>query len=220
MTQVKICGITNLSDAVAALEAGADLLGFICYPKSPRYITPGQIKAILNALQPQLGGQRTVGVFVDEVMDNVRLILAQTGLHLAQLHGGETPEMVAELAGRAFKALRPTSVVTAAAEAGRFAHLGPADGPVLLLDGHHPTLYGGSGRRADWDIAAALAQQYRLLLAGGLTPDNVAQAIERVQPWGVDVSSGVEREPRRKDHAAVQAFISAAKSASPFADST
>ncbi len=230
MTLVKICGLTTLADTQAAIDAGADLLGFLCYPKSPRYLPPDRIAAILSALRPFASLRadpptsdlrpltsalrpRTVGVFVDEPFDAVQHILAETGLDLAQLHGGEPPVALERLQGRAFKALRSRSLAEAEADAEWYADLGPAGGPDLLLDAYHPQAYGGTGRRADWDIATALARQHRLLLAGGLTPANVAAAIAQVQPWGVDVSSGVESEPGRKDHAAMRAFVAAAKGA-------
>lgn len=219
MTQVKICGLTHLADAEAAVRAGADLLGFICYPPSPRYLPPEAIAAILADLRPLLAevaqrdGRcvRTVGVFVDEAPATVAHVLETTGLDLAQLHGGEPPAALVALAGRGFKALRPTHRLEAEAEAEWYAGLGPADGPDLLVDAFHPQAYGGTGRRADWEAAAALAARYRLLLAGGLTPANVAAAVACVRPWGVDVSSGVERTPGRKDHAALAAFVAAAK---------
>ncbi len=216
MTLVKICGLTTLADAQAALDAGADLLGFICYPNSPRYLPPARIAALLTALQPSLRNTqhatRTIGVFVDESLETIQRLLAETGLDLAQLHGSEPPVVLERLQGRAFKALRSRSLAEAEADAEWYADLGPADGPDLLLDGYHPHLRGGAGQRADWDIAAALARQHRLLLAGGLAPANVAAAVAHVQPWGVDVSSGVETEPGRKDHEAVRAFVLAAKS--------
>ena len=123
-----------------------------------------------------------------------------------------------QLDGRAFKALRPTRLEEAETDIQRFASLGPVAGPDLLIDAYHPHAYGGTGHRADWDIAATLAPCCRLLLAGGLNPGNVAEAIARVQPWGVDVSSGVEQEPGRKDHKAVRAFITAAKDARRMSD--
>lgn len=211
MTQVKICGITNIADAEAALAAGADLLGFICYPKSPRYVTPAQIESIVSSIRFPVSSFRTVGVFVNESAQSVAQILDASGLALAQLHGGESPEFVKQFDGRAFKALRPTDGAAAVADTDLFSSLGPPSGPDLLLDAYHPSEYGGSGRRADWTIAATLARRCRLLLAGGLTPANVAEAVARVQPWGVDVSSGVEIAPGQKDHAAVRAFIAAAK---------
>ena len=203
--------MTNLEDARVAIAAGADFLGFICYPPSPRYVTPDQIAGVLSDLRPLSSDFRAVGVFVDEPLASVQQILAQTGLDLAQLHGGESPAVLKQLDGRAFKALRPTSLAQAETDVARFASLGPGSGPDLLLDAYHPAAYGGTGQRADWDIAAALAPTCRLLLAGGLNPTNVAEAVARVQPWGVDVSSGVEIAPGRKDHAAVRAFVAKAK---------
>ncbi|MCW5857011.1 MAG: phosphoribosylanthranilate isomerase [Caldilineales bacterium] len=207
----------HLADAQAALDAGADLLGFICYPQLPRYL-PAPLSAPSSPISnpqsqsPISPTYRTNGVFVDEPLETIQRLLTETGLDLAQLHGSEPPVVLERLGGRAFKALRSRSLVEAEADAEWYADLGPADGPDLLLDGYHPQLRGGAGQRADWDIAAALARQHRLLLAGGLTPANVAEAVARVQPWGVDVSSGVETEPGRKDHEAVRAFVLAAKS--------
>ncbi|RME80387.1 MAG: phosphoribosylanthranilate isomerase, partial [Caldilineae bacterium] len=185
---VKICGITNARDAATAIHAGADMLGFICYPPSPRYVTPAQIAEILKAVAPLPERLRTVGVFVDASPDTIRDVMERSGLHLAQLHGGEPPAVLETLAGRAYKALRPTSLPEAEADVEWYAGLGPEAGPDLLVDAYHPAAYGGTGRRADWEIAAALAASCRLLLAGGLAPDNVAEAISRVRPWGVDVS--------------------------------
>jgi phosphoribosylanthranilate isomerase len=210
MTIVKICGIANLEDALVAIDAGADLLGFICYPPSPRYLPPEGIAAITSNIQHPIC---TVGVFVNESLESVRQILDQTGLDLAQIHGEESPDYVKKLGDRAFKALRPTNLSEAQADAQRFASLGPDAGPDLLVDAYHPHAYGGTGHRADWAIAANLAPSCRLLLAGGLNPGNVAEAIVQVRPWGVDVSSGVEQEPGRKDHEAVRAFVTAAKNA-------
>ncbi|NOX62345.1 MAG: phosphoribosylanthranilate isomerase [Chloroflexi bacterium] len=210
MTRVKICGITTLRDAQVALDAGADMLGFICYPKSPRYIEPERIADILSQLR-RPPDRRAVGVFVNEDAERIRRLLDFTGLDLAQLHGDEPPVTLERLEGRAFKALRPASLTEAEVEAEWCADLGPINGPDLLLDAHHPRLYGGTGQRGDWDMAAALAKRYRLLLAGGLTPANVAEAVARVRPWGVDVSSGVERSPGHKDHDALRAFIRAVK---------
>ena len=149
MTYVKICGITNLADANAALDAGADLLGFICYPQSPRYFPPDRIAKIVSSIQWSVVSGRTVGVFVNELPAMVQQILLQTGLDLAQLHGGESPAVVKQLSGRAFKALRPTSLTEAEVATEQFAHLGPQSGPDLLVDAYHSTAYGGTGQRAD-----------------------------------------------------------------------
>lgn len=217
--RVKICGLTNLDDAVVAAEAGADLLGFIFYEKSPRYVTPTQVRDIVAHLRPASPrapftdhrSPRLVGVFVNPSLEQVVGTMDYCGLDLAQLHGEETPELLAALSGRAFKALRPRDEAEATEEAERFARFGPADGPDLLVDAYHPALRGGVGQVGDWQLAAGLAGQHRLLLAGGLTPANVAQAIAQVHPWGVDVASGVEAAPGRKDHDRVHAFIAAAQ---------
>ncbi len=214
--QVKICGLTNFEDAWVAVEAGADLLGFILYPMSPRYVTPEQVGAITQAIRARRGegSPRFVGVFVDATVEQLERAMSVAGLDYAQLQGAESPDVLAALAGRAYKALRPTSVADAEETAARYAHLGTPDGPQLLIDAYDAHEYGGTGKKADWHAAAALAQRNpRLMLAGGLKPANVAQAIRTVQPWAVDVASGVEIEPGRKDHDAVRAFIAMARSA-------
>lgn len=220
MTKIKICGIKTLKDALAAIEAGADLLGFNFYPKSPRYIEPaacGEITAILREKHPAI---TLVGVFVNSPVEEIRATLQTAHLHLAQLHGDESPEMVAELAPLAFKAIRLKSDARADWEAEkRMASViqlsasksAPQSAPALLVDASVPGLYGGSGVTADWTAAAQLAKQVPLLLAGGLTPENVAEAIARVQPWGVDTASGVESAPGVKDPAKMQAFVQAAR---------
>jgi phosphoribosylanthranilate isomerase len=231
--KVKICGLTNLADARAALAGGADLLGFIFFPKSPRHVTPERVRDILAGLEAHRqvgqGGVLTVGVFVNESPQAVAQILDFCGLDLAQLHGEEPPTMLgldddpakplgedrSLLRGRAYKALRPRSPEEARDLARRYA-LSPhlrAGGhlPAFLLDAYHSQLRGGTGETGDWRLAASLAAQYPLLLAGGLTPPNVAQAVQTVRPWGVDVASGVEQSPGQKDHAALRAFITAAK---------
>jgi phosphoribosylanthranilate isomerase len=234
--KVKICGLTNLADAQAALAAGADMLGFIFFPKSPRYIAPEQVREIIRLLDrrpppamtchacpPAAGDRRlavtTVGVFVDESSAAVAHILDFCGLDLAQLHGEEPPEMVAgDLHGRSYKALRPRSLDEALDLASQYVLASSLDGagcrPALLVDAYHPHLRGGTGETGDWSLAAALAGRYPLLLAGGLCPANVAEAVRAVRPWGVDVSSGVESAPGQKDHAAVRAFVAAAKAIS------
>ena len=204
MTRVKMCGNTRLDDARQAVEAGADLLGFIFYPKSPRRISIGDARAISRLLR---GRAILVGVFVNEPIEAVESALAEAELDLAQLHGEETLATVAAFGGVAFKAMKRATVAGASAE--DYAAAGPTNPswPELLLDADHATLYGGTGQRADEGLAASLARGHRLLLAGGLTPENVAAAIAAVQPWGVDVASGVEAEPGRKDHARVTEFI-------------
>lgn len=208
MTKIKICGLTNLSDALVATKAGADLLGFILFVKSPRYVAPETVAEIVPEVRKVNPAIKTVGVFVNESIEQITIILAQTGLDYAQLHGDETPDWFTSLSGRCYKALRPADGNEAASQAATFAPLGTIDGLRWMIDAYDANAYGGTGKRANWQTAAQLAHQYPgLLLAGGLTPENVAQAIQVVQPWGVDVASGVEAEPGRKDHAKVREFV-------------
>lgn len=221
--RVKICGITNRDDAQTALAAGADYLGFNLYPKSPRYISPEKIRDLRMEIRDWESGKpisnlhsqispKFVGIFVNETAQSIADILTFTGLDYAQLHGDEAPEFLQQLAGKAFKAARPADAESARDAASHFAPLGLDDGPQLLIDAYDPAEYGGTGKKADWHVAAELAQRYpRLMLAGGLAPGNVAQAIRAVRPWGVDVASGVEVSPGCKDHDAVRVFIRAAK---------
>ncbi len=205
--KVKICGITNISDAQAAIEAGADLLGFNFYTQSSRYIAPEKAREIAVHLR-RSGEQRPllVGVFVNSPLEEVRSILEIAQIDLAQLHGDEPVNVLEQLNGRGFKALRPTSETEAEIDAEWFAPHGP-NAPVLLIDAYRKDQYGGTGHTADWSIATKLAQQYPILLAGGLTPDNVAEAIRQVRPWGVDVASGVECAPGKKDVEKMRLFV-------------
>ena len=211
MTIVKICGLTNLDDALCAVDAGAEMLGFIFYAKSPRYVTPAIVHDIVRQAKARATHIVTVGVFVNEAPKVIRAKLDASGLDLAQLSGDEPPDVLAQLVGRAYKAVRSAGNAQTFLELvpGSPAHAGM---PSLLLDADHPTLYGGSGVRAAESLAVQLARQCRLLLAGGLNPENVAAVIQQVRPWGVDVSSGVEAAPGRKDHAKVRAFLQAAHS--------
>ncbi len=211
--KIKICGITNVEDALAATQAGADFLGFIFYARSARCVTVEQAQAIMARVRRQYGPQMPdgVGVFVDAPAAEVRSTLYTAGLGYAQLHGDESSAQVSAQRGRAYKALRPRTVEEALEEAEHYAAMGPAQGPRLLLDAYHPAEYGGTGRRGDWRLATAVAQRTPgMLLAGGLTPQNVFAAINAVHPWGVDVSSGVEKGPGKKDHAKLRAFVQAA----------
>jgi len=215
MTYVKICGITHLNDALAAAEAGADMLGFIFYPPSPRSIDPAEAGAIAEAVRRTMGGRRPclVGVFVDAPPAEVRSTIAEAHLDIVQLHGEETPELVAQFGPRAMKAVRPQTLLEAeeafTAYAPTFTQ--PPERPNLLADAYHPVRAGGTGLRTDVGIARLLARRCRLMLAGGLTPENVREAIEAVAPWGVDVASGVEQRPGVKDHGRVRAFIEAVR---------
>ena len=215
MTHIKICGITNVEDACYAAEAGADMLGFVFYRKSPRYVTAEETASIAGAIRGAFGKRapRFVGVFVDEPVDRVHAIIEAARLDLAQLHGSESPAEVQELYPRAFKAVRPRNQREAQAAVAAYRDTVPDNDtyPELLVDAYHPQHPGGTGTLADQDVARWLARHTRLLLAGGLSPETVVPAIERVQPWGVDVSSGVERKRGVKDHARVRAFIEAVR---------
>ncbi|MDM8529166.1 phosphoribosylanthranilate isomerase [Anaerolineales bacterium HSG24] len=217
MIQIKICGLTNLEDAHVATEVGADLLGFIFYEPSPRYVTPDTVKQIVTELHQRESTARMVGVFVNATPETVRYTLDYCQLDLAQLHGEESPDFVAQFATQAYKALRPQSLADAETMMTPYLaieadfQLSKADRPQFLIDAYHPILYGGTGHVTDWGMAATLANRYEIMLAGSLTPDNVAEAIEQVQPWGVDVSSGVERAKGQKEHDLVRAFVRAAR---------
>ncbi len=204
-TKVKICGITNVEDAAAAVEAGADALGFVLYRKSPRYIEPALARQIIMSLPPLV---IPVGVFVDEDQQVVRDLMDSCGLALAQLHGNESAIYCKEVGRTVLKALRvkDRSTFLALAE-----FRGRAGVRGFILDAFSDEVYGGTGQVIDWQLAAEAAKVASILLAGGLTPDNVEKAIQVVQPYGVDVSSGVERAPGKKDHEKVRAFIRAAK---------
>jgi phosphoribosylanthranilate isomerase len=218
MTRVKICGVKTFSDALAAAEAGADLLGFNFYRKSPRYIEPQAVSAIADGLRAQLGAAcpTLVGVFVNEPVSAVSAALTAAGIGAAQLSGDESEAMLRELRGIAFKAIRPASAAEALDDVSYFSACFPADErlPSLLLDAYHPQLYGGTGEQATVEVALAVRERVpRMMLAGGLRPDNVAARVQAVQPWGVDTASGVEPEgtPGVKDHGKLRAFIEAAR---------
>lgn len=223
MVFVKICGLTNGADAHAAARAGADYLGFIFYPPSKRSITTAVAKSIVETLRQGERCPVLVGVFVNESAERMAAVLDEVGLDLAQLSGDEVPRLVGDAAspiyGRSYKAIKPSSVEEAEAEAEWFTAplLNPHSSivnrqPGLMIEGYHPTLHGGTGETGDWEIAARLAhQQERLMLAGGLTPDNVADAVRQVRPFAVDVASGVEAAPGQKDHDKVRRFIDHAK---------
>jgi phosphoribosylanthranilate isomerase len=239
MTHVKICGITNLDDALAAVEAGADLLGFVFFSRSPRCIDPERAGEIVATLRQRGSTPRFVGVFVDESLERMRAIAATAQLDMAQLHGNESPEMVRDLSslgvetpsykttpdqsgfpapftGRsrfiAVRALRPRDEAEAQAQVAEYRVAVNGNIPAFIVDAFDAQRFGGTGARADWDIAARIAREFPILLAGGLNVDNVTEAIRAVRPWGVDVSSGVERAPGLKDHDRVRRFIHEAKS--------
>lgn len=214
MCQVKICGLTNFDDAWAAAQAGADFLGFIFHEPSPRYVSPETAAKIVSGVRGAVSSRlpQFVGVFVNSPLEMVKQILAECGLDMAQLHGDESPEFVNQFKGRAYKALRPQSLEEAELLTTKYlSSAAYTSTPCFLLDAYHPTLYGGTGYVTDWTMAAVIAAKYPLMLAGSLTPDNVVEAIHAVNPWGVDVSSGVEAGKGKKDHHKVQEFVQVVK---------
>jgi phosphoribosylanthranilate isomerase len=200
---LKVCGITRKEDALAAARAGFDAVGMVFAP-GPRQISPETARAITGALPP---GLLAVGVFVNEEVEEVERMMRFCRLDLAQFHGEEDPALVARFGDRAIKAVRTAPDLDPEeldAYRGCFA---------ILLDAFHPTLRGGTGTLADWKAAAMIASRQRVILAGGLTPTLAARAALVVRPFGLDVSSGVERERGIKDHAKLQAFVMAARNA-------
>ena len=198
MTAVKICGITRAEDALAAAEFGADYVGFVLWSKSPRATSVDRVRTIVSTLPSTI---TPVGVFVDPSVDDVRMA-ADAGIRIAQVHSDA-----------------PTFLQGVTIPVVRAVHLAPdgisPDVPdeLVLLDAYDPVARGGTGKTIDWDGAARVARQRRVILAGGLTPTNVQQAILHVTPYAVDVASGVESRPGIKDHALIKAFIAAARSA-------
>jgi phosphoribosylanthranilate isomerase len=207
--KIKICGLTEPDDALAAVEAGASMLGFNFYEPSPRSVSPGACARIQAVLANHGAHVTTVGVFVNMAEAGIRMILDDCGLDLAQLHGDETPELLAALGDKAFKAIRPVTSEAARVLVSRYLRRDAAHAPALLVDAAHPSAYGGTGQVADWPLAASLAAEHPILLAGGLCPENVGLALAQVHPWGVDVASGVESRPGKKDRARMTAFIDA-----------
>lgn len=218
MIQVKICGLTSYEDALNAAEAGADMLGFNFYKPSPRFIAPETAQEICDKLRETLGHQCPilVGLFVNDVVGHISTVMDKVGLDFVQLSGDESDDLVRELRGIAYKAIRPMNMAQALDDVNYFSPHFPADEriPSILLDAYHPKLYGGTGEQASTEVALAVkAQVPRMMLAGGLTAENVGGRIEAIQPWGVDVASGVEVEgqPGVKDAEKVAAFVQAAK---------
>ncbi len=209
--RIKICGITTFEDALAAVDTGADMLGFNFYPKSKRYITPRVCAEIQAELRACRRSAIAVGVFVNAPYKTITKIMNKCALDLAQLHGDESPALLEALGERAFKAIRPRSVAQALAAKKDYIYREGA--PTLLVDAYHPEEYGGTGQTGNWALARELASDNPIFLAGGLHPGNVHVAIEDVRPWGVDVASGVESSPRVKDTQKMRDFVHAARPA-------
>lgn len=217
--RVKICGLQTTAHALAAATAGADLIGLNFFSGSRRFIDSATARTIVAALRAHPGPRPLiVGLFVNESGATINRVCAEVGLDLVQLSGDESPELAQAIDRPLLKTIRLDGSPAEAAwiglaRQGADSPAGPAPSPLLLVDAAVPGAYGGTGARADWGRAAALAQEIPLLLAGGLGPANVAAAIAQVRPWGVDVSSGVETDGV-KDEAKIAAFIQAAKARS------
>ena len=190
MTEIKICGITNLDDALIACDAGADALGFIFYPKSPRCVSPQRAREIISAL-PR--GIVKVGVFVNDDPERIEEIAGICGLDLLQLHGDEKPDYCRRFpASMVIKALSPRTAADLE---------GVADYPVraIIVDAFAPGLYGGTGKTSNWNLARTIGESFPPILSGGLNSGNIKDAIASVSPRAVDINSGVESSPGRKD---------------------
>ena len=203
--KIKICGITNVEDADVAVRAGADALGFVMYRKSPRWVDPAVARSIIAGLPPFV---LPVGVFVNEEAERVRALMDECGFALAQLHGDESALYCQNLSRPALKALRLKDRGTFLALA---EFQGCANVRGILIDAFSDQAYGGTGQTVDWTLAQEAARSTPIILAGGLNPANVAGAIRMVHPYGVDVSSGVEKSPGKKDQDKVRAFVEAAR---------
>jgi phosphoribosylanthranilate isomerase len=198
MTQIKICGITRIDDALCAAACGADVIGFIFHPQSPRYIAPERAKEIIAAL-PR--GMTTVGVFVNREAEEVAQTVEDCGLDLIQLHGDESPEYCRRFPSeRVIKAVFPRTPEELRA-------LDAYDVRAFLADFRDAGRYGGTGKRADWGLAARLGKTHPLILAGGLCIENIGEALAAVAPDAVDINSGCERAPGIKDHERLQRIV-------------
>jgi phosphoribosylanthranilate isomerase len=204
MVKVKICGITNWADAKKSVEEGADFLGFNFYRKSPRYVAPAAARKIIARLPK---GVTAVGVFVNEPEDNLLAAAREAGLHQLQLHGDESPKIVARLQ-REFPVVKALRVKgrSVGLQAKRFAN---AD--ALLLDAFDAEQFGGTGRTFDWNLVRNGARKRKLFLAGGLTPENIRDAMRIAKPYAVDVCSGVESRPGKKDSRKIEALMRAVR---------
>src|SRR5215213_1950611 len=208
MTLVKICGITNLDDALAAVAAGADALGFNFYNLSPRYIKPEYAREIIKHLPSSVF---PVGVFVDEELDAIRAIAREASLLALQLHGDETPEYCRELATD-FYVIKTFAV----SDTFDIQALAPYEVEAIMLDTKHDRLRGGTGRVFDWSVAQRVSQTNpKLFLAGGLSPENVKNAVEIVRPFAVDACSALEDTPGKKSHERMRVFVNTVRGVGP-----
>jgi phosphoribosylanthranilate isomerase len=202
--RVKICGITTLEDALAATDAGADAVGFVLYKESPRAVSVDAVRDIIRRLPPFV---TTVGLFVNQPTQWVSIMAERCGVDVLQFQGDESADYCRTFAARAIKAIRVK-------DSASLAPMGEYGVRAFVLDAYREGEWGGTGQTFDWDLAVDAKTYGRVILAGGLTPDNVAEAIRRVRPFGVDVSSGVEGSVKgKKDHGKIRAFIQHAKAA-------
>ena len=201
MTRIKICGITNSEDARAAIQAGADALGFNFYEPSPRYLTPETCADIVSKMPPFVS---PIGIFVNESVERVNAIASSCELSAVQLHGDESPEYCEKVDGKIIKAIRVRDDSW---------QQDMEEYPVaaVLLDTYTPDKYGGTGTTFDWNLIGTSAS--RIILSGGLDPQNVSPAVQSIRPFGVDTSSGVERQPGLKDHEKIRQFVTAVRRA-------
>lgn len=199
--KIKICGITNLKDGIASVNLGTDALGFVFYRKSPRYVRPNRVTKIAAQLPPFV---KIVGVFVNEPIESIRKIVDLCGIEVVQLHGTEPPEFCDAVNRKVIKAFRIK-------DSESMRNLSDYKVSAYLLDTYVKGIPGGTGARFDWDLAVEAKKYGRIILAGGLTPANVSEAIKKIQPYGVDVSSSVEKSPGIKDHDKIRKFIEAVK---------
>lgn len=206
---IKICGLKTIKNSLTACQAGADMLGFNFYEPSPRYITIDTCREIITEIKATYPEISCVGVFVNHSPDDVKYIISETGLDLAQLSGSEAPADLEQYGPSAYKTLRPVTWQEAQ-KAIKALHTRITP-PAFLLDKFQKGAYGGTGKTGDWKLAAEIAKDHSFLLAGGLNPENVAAAIQGVKPWGVDVASGVETERGKKDPEKIKTFIQTAR---------
>lgn len=198
MTQIKICGITNREDATFAAECGADAVGFIFHPPSPRYVAPETVKGIIEDLPD---GIITIGVFVNLDALEVKKIMSLCSLDMVQLHGEEEPAFCRQFpSAQVIKAVAPRTE-------GDLAQLSEYPVRAILVDAYDPVRHGGTGGKSDWDLAAKVKETHPLILAGGLSTANIQEAIEHCSPHAVDINSGVEHSPGRKDHQKIKEII-------------
>jgi phosphoribosylanthranilate isomerase len=207
MVRVKVCGITNLSDAMYAVECGADAIGFVFYQKSPRFVGKINAKEIISKLPPFIS---TVGVFVNQKIEDIIETVQGCSLNIIQLHGDESPDYCSKMPVMIIKAIR----IKDGASLKKMPDYSTEQGrrvSAFLLDSFSENDYGGTGKIFNWELAIGAKEYGRIILSGGLNPDNVREAIEKVRPYGVDVSSGVEEREGKKDRGKVKAFIERVK---------